>query len=1238
MSDLDKYTSLFYEFGFVLNNFVETHNILDVDQRQFQNRLQEQYENSSDELKQLKSFLDSYLKNDTNFLISLLPTKNNAALINSHSSNQDNLLRVLLELEQLQSHLFDLLMNKIVFYCGESNQQDKQILSINLNVPIYIINQFRYLPKIGKPKELCKKLIDLIGKLGQIQIKRQIISCFPDILGDCEHDELMDELEELLDDTELVSVTLDTIGDLKLNQANVHIVVKKLFDNFDLLNEKDLVSMIGFVLKAACDLNSKEIFNRLREMLKLEAIKEETNRMAVFNKLREYFYISNKSLDIYFQLMNPSSTSQTTLNGQNNVKAIDFLLFSIIYTRPQYAKEADKLFKLILKNESFECAEKCIECVFKYGTKILKELFNAVLSMAKSLINSSNDDISCIGNSIYTIGFVRLGDRNLKKHLISALLELINCSNGPATDNSLDVLMDLCRQQSTNHSLVPYSSQLKTLLDNLEFFNLNQIRKVYFIVCTVAYLNGKRISGSEPSVSSIETSLLNSENPRQLSADLSLTTNSNIQDSLHMLINKQLSSSNLKSKQIGIIGALMMIKNMALKGNAANANKSIANGDSSLAASQSSEDFFSCPSSQSVTLNRANSTSMADTTAFQLTTVSNEIKQIWQMIIDSSKLNPESLGLFEDELTSILLQENDSISDNIKLLIKENLKEMNQNLFKVDSDHMTLVRNVIGAGAEKLLKSINIGFDFGIDFTTPGALNLIPHILNDMRKKNHSLMEQHTATSKSYLPSIAIPSTFRLMAILEQRDILCLKDYIGLPVLSIKKDDLFKYANKFDANTTNSSNLANSTISAGNNNWLYKFKELLSNDQRRLICDCMFVLINWFIEIINGFSSKIDHSEENYDICCKLMQRLTCVYELKQALICILPYMKLYKAPLAVFGLIDSSSDELPYIHTLIKVKEVKKKAAPAKRKKPNTKKLNNSKKGKTTTNEDSNEEGDHDEDKENKILVNDTDEEENENESDESNLEDKENQGFISIDAEKLSIHFREFDLSVINFVNLELELVEIIPDTAGLNNSQPQPSKLTIKSHLLYFLLCDINKKLALLFKSTSSNSPLAKISQTKMTKMQLFIQQINTSPREMAQNIVNNCLDGVFSNLDSIYRHIKKIQVNNDGIRDTPQICNNQKNLNLLKCFNQLIKFSLILLTYISAHNETRLIETFFKKLLSKMESSNSNSQRLAEFACFNYVTKLKDVVYDLNTAEILIQLLDQLGNKTILDLNG
>jgi hypothetical protein len=200
----------------------------------------------------------------------------------------------------------------------------------------------------------------------------------------------------------------------------------------------------------------------------------------------------------------------------------------------------------------------------------MNELFDPVMQVAKSLISNANVQIFCVAQFIYKRAFVHLDSRH-KHSLVQILIEHITCSSSAGRDNSLDVLMELCSSSSKNepasyNSLLSFSLELKGLLNFIEYFNLSQIRKVYFVLCSIAYStsggggatnnnNVPSLLEKLPSVSLISSQAGgSSQSSRKLPANIQHQANLNsnaIQDNLHILINKQLSSNILKYKQIG---------------------------------------------------------------------------------------------------------------------------------------------------------------------------------------------------------------------------------------------------------------------------------------------------------------------------------------------------------------------------------------------------------------------------------------------------------------------------------------------------------------------------------------------------------------------------------------------------------------------------------------------------------------------------------------------------------------
>jgi hypothetical protein len=138
-----------------------------------------------------------------------------------------------------------------------------------------------------------------------------------------------------------------------------------------------------------------------------------------------------------------------------------------------------------------------------------------------------------------------------------------------------------------------------------------------------------------------------------------------------------------------------------------------------------------------------------------------------------------------------------------------------------------------------------------------------------------------------------------------------------MPILTIKREELYKYGNL----ALDSSNCSS---------YYMRFRTMLSDDEKKVICDTVFYLINWFTELINAFSPTIHQQEE--EINQKLIDRLGIIFELEQMLKNLLPFTRNYIPPIAVFGIVDKSSEQLPYANTLFKAgggagKKAKKKA-----------------------------------------------------------------------------------------------------------------------------------------------------------------------------------------------------------------------------------------------------------------------------------------------------------------------
>ena len=122
--------------------------------------------------------------------------------------------------------------------------------------------------------------------------------------------------------------------------------------------------------------------------------------------------------------------------------------------------------------------------------------------------------------------------------------------------------------------------------------------------------------------------------------------------------------------------------------------------------------------------------------------------------------------------------------------------------------------------------------------------------------------------------------------------------------MTIKKDILYSYGNFVEISGIQGTGATYNSAAVCVKNSLSKFKDVLTSDERKIICDSLFYTINWFTELINAFCVLIKQNQSGHisEFNNKLIKRLSTILDLQQILANILPYMKHYRPPIAIFG------------------------------------------------------------------------------------------------------------------------------------------------------------------------------------------------------------------------------------------------------------------------------------------------------------------------------------------------
>uniref|UniRef100_UPI00358E47E1 Fanconi anemia group D2 protein-like isoform X1 n=1 Tax=Myxine glutinosa TaxID=7769 RepID=UPI00358E47E1 len=162
-----------------------------------------------------------------------------------------------------------------------------------------------------------------------------------------------------------------------------------------------------------------------------------------------------------------------------------------------------------------------LQSVFSRHASVLRNTFPAILATAQTLLRSTEPIVSIFGARLSCLAFCSF-DSYCKQEVLGALIMHVCSGSTSETDAALDALQILARDYPAD--LFPFAVFIKGILDYLDSLDLGQIRRVFTVLASLT---------SDP--------------------------HSHIQDELHIVVRKQLSSATTKYKRIGIIAALVLV-------------------------------------------------------------------------------------------------------------------------------------------------------------------------------------------------------------------------------------------------------------------------------------------------------------------------------------------------------------------------------------------------------------------------------------------------------------------------------------------------------------------------------------------------------------------------------------------------------------------------------------------------------------------------------------------------------
>ncbi|GAB5568276.1 Fanconi anemia group D2 protein isoform X4 [Prionailurus iriomotensis] len=524
----------------------ESQNQLTVDQIVFQKKLFQtlrKHPSYPQIIEEFVSGLESYIEDQDSFRNCLLSCERlqdeEASMGASYSKS---LIKLLLGIDILQPAIIKTLFEKLPEFLFENVNSD------GLNMPRLIISQLKWLDKIVDGKDLTTKVMQLIS-IAPLYLQHDFVTSLPEILGDSQHGDVGKELSDLLmENTSLTVPILDVLTSLRLDPKLLSQVRQLVMGKLSSVSLDDLPVIIKFILHSVTATDALEVISELREKLDLQhfilpswfhASQSKLKNKGRQNSSGNQENSGQDCVTLFFDVIKSAVRYEKIISeawikaiestaSESEHKIFDMAILFIIYsTNTQVKKYVERVLRNKIRSGCFE--EQLLQSTFYIHYMVLKDICPSILSLAQSFVHSLDQSIILFGSLLYKYAF-NFFDTYCQQEVVGALVTHICSGNEAEVDTALDVLLELV---VLNLSAMRLNAIfVKGILDYLDNMSPRQIRKLFYILSTLAFSKQHEAS-------------------------------SHIQDDMHLVIRKQLSSTIVRYKLIGIIGAVTMAGIMA---------------------------------------------------------------------------------------------------------------------------------------------------------------------------------------------------------------------------------------------------------------------------------------------------------------------------------------------------------------------------------------------------------------------------------------------------------------------------------------------------------------------------------------------------------------------------------------------------------------------------------------------------------------------------------------------------
>ncbi|XP_055883251.1 Fanconi anemia group D2 protein-like [Biomphalaria glabrata] len=663
-------------------------------QKQLGTALKNYSENLLETVQTFTSNFEEYIDDTKRFHKSLMSC---VLTLDGKSSQTDSVVRIFLGVDVIQSTLMSLLLDKLPEFMGD---HDDYIFDNGqkVYVPRLLLSQYRFLDRIVDGQTLSQKLLDILS-VCSLDVQKEIMACIPDIVDDSQHEQVARKLrDELLGNKDLTCPVIEALTYLNIMPDLVAEIRTSVLDILKSFSIPDLPVVIKFLLESVTAQDAAEVVNEIRSSIDFTTSSKLSSEKLARIKTGVKLTIEALKDKIQFKRFITEAWIKV-LDAAKDTKPLDLFILLILswLKNNKDRKSVESLFRNRIRSGNI--TQVGLEKAFSHHTEVLREYFPSIMSLASVFQRSPEPSICFIGCCMYKLAF-SFFDSYCKQEVVKNLISHIGSGFAGEIEASLDILAELIQDQLPE--MARFATFLKRVLDYLDHNNLSvvQIKKLYLMLAKLAFTSSQ--------------------------------DGSYLQDDLHIIICKQLTSINPKYKRMGVMGALSIIHALAFSAESAGG----AMGDNEY----------------------------------------SEVVQLLELVQNNSNKDPETRALFLDGLAAVMATE--KVYNKVMLWVANNMTQVFEENYIADTEEDAELTS-------RTSVPVDVMYGLNNEAESTVVLNLVPLLeqqLDDERLKRNN-------SSKSLL---CLSPLFHLVTVCELKtsdnNLDNIDALLGCPVLMVKPE------------------------------------------------------------------------------------------------------------------------------------------------------------------------------------------------------------------------------------------------------------------------------------------------------------------------------------------------------------------------------------------------------------------------------------------------------------------